>query len=77
MNGECKIRSISSGTVVRMQKNTLFLFTKEETFWLPMTRREAVAEAVGPSISSSYSTDNGSRNDTANAANIAKTAIFN
>ena len=38
MNGECKIWSISSGAIVRMQKNTLFLFMEDETFWLQMTR---------------------------------------
>ena len=39
MNGCAIFSTISSGAIIRMQKNTLFLFTEEETFWLPMTRR--------------------------------------
>ena len=34
-----KLRSPSSGAIVRMQQNTLFLFTEEETFWMPMMLR--------------------------------------
>ena len=39
MNSGATFSTISSGAIVRMQKKTQFLFTKEETFWLPMTRR--------------------------------------
>ena len=39
MNMGATFSTISSGAIVRMQKNTLFLFTEEETFWWPMTRR--------------------------------------
>ena len=38
MNGGTPFSTISSRAIVRMQKNTLFLFTEEKTFWLPMTR---------------------------------------
>ena len=39
MNSGATFSTISSGAIVRMQKKTQFLFTEEETFWLPMTRR--------------------------------------
>ena len=38
MNSGATFSTISSGAIVRMQKKTQFLFTEEETFWLPMTR---------------------------------------
>ena len=34
-----KFWTTNNGAILRMQKNELFLFTEEEKFWLPMTRR--------------------------------------
>ena len=39
MNSGATFSTISSGAIVRMQIKTHFLFTEEETFWLPMMRR--------------------------------------
>ena len=74
-----KSLTINSSAIVGMQKNTLFLFTEEETLWLPMTRNswEAVAGAVRKASSGSSPADTTRENDPTNVANITKTTSFN
>ena len=70
-----KLWTISSGNIVRMQKNTLCFYSRKRKHSGCQWRLEAVAGAVGLAVSRSRSTDSNSQKDTGNVASIRKTTV--